>query len=396
MSRLISDILNAPEPHFSRTIQNWERLSNNAGHDLRLVSEVSAGRKFYLKNLGLDEDDTTPRELYYALRHKAADTNKKFEEKLGIKDDDSPEKVIAKVVKFIESQNLASDLWAIKPPVIKQILKKSVPKKLLKTLGLRSVDSVLKRTDPREILALAYFIESPEWTKKINTSLKNLSPNDFQNCDINILIIPQIKTKKLRKTAVKNVGIIKTCYEIGTVIITPPAKRFNTDSLGYALILTHQLHEASVYSSYFRYISVKNDFGHRFVQAIREGLPGKLNQLSIGWKPLHQHLQANPETFSKIEQPYLQTEHIAHPSPYQLMENLIPDGNFWKGGDIVFMTDNKHTASVNLVDVIINSSNGTVFENSKNPYLQSQLWQNLGSRYLQNGQIEALVISDID
>ncbi len=71
MSRFISDILEAREPHFSQRIIELEKIADKPGVDLNLVSEIIQKRKFLLKSLGLDTSDTKTEELYYALSGKA-------------------------------------------------------------------------------------------------------------------------------------------------------------------------------------------------------------------------------------------------------------------------------------------------------------------------------------
>lgn len=395
MSRLISDILEAPEPNFSHTIQSWERKSNRAGHDLRLVSEVSAARKEVLKNLGLDENDTTPEEFYYALRHRAADTNKEFENKLGIMKTDEPAMVAQKVVDFILSLNLPDEAWVLKPTVIKKMLKKMPPRKYLKIFGLRSIDSVLKRSNPAELLASAHRVELLEWTKKFNLQLKNLTPSDFQSQKIHILSSDFEKIKKMKKAELKKFNAVSSDYHTGTILVYPLSRRFELDSLGLALLLLHEMHEVRVFSAYLRHISLKNDFGLRLYRAYNSGVPGMLQDLRIGWKPLQKHLISTPASIGKVEQPYLQPEDLVVVEPFDAVASNIPDGSFWKNGSMVFMRDKNSTASMHLMDVIINASNQYTYEQGDTSYLKLKIWDELGIRYLKSNPIEAAVIEAI-
>lgn len=395
MSRLISDILNAPEPHFSRAVQSWERSSNNAGHDIRLISEVSAARKKVIKNLGLDENDTTPRELYYALRHKAASTNKKFEEKLGIKPENSPDEIIAKIIKYVESLKLPNETWAIKPASVKRILKKTPPKKTLKTLGLRSIDSVLKRSNPYEILAESRRLEGPDWQKKINQQLKNMKISDFQAGKIQIFSTGAETSQKMKKSGMKKGSVVAGSYETGSILIISPARRFEMDSVGLALLIIHEISEVRAYSTYFRHTSVMADFGALFLQAINRGLPGKLRDAKIGWKPLHNHLSKNEDSFSKVEHPYFQHEHVVSVPLPKIYETALPDADFWKGGHVVFMNEKDNIASMHPLDVVINASNQLPFEKSTSFYLRNAIWEELGERYLTSEPIELTVIADL-
>ncbi len=104
-------------------------MSGGASHDLRLISDVSRVRTQSLKALNLDVTDTTPEELYYALRHRAVRTNKELEDKLGISVNDTPQQLMKKIVLFIESLEIPRESWVVKHSVVKQLLKKQTYQK---------------------------------------------------------------------------------------------------------------------------------------------------------------------------------------------------------------------------------------------------------------------------
>ena len=67
MSRLLSDLLEATEPMFSLAIRQLEEVSGASGADIRLSAEIIGQVQLKTKQLGLDPNDTTGKELYYAL-----------------------------------------------------------------------------------------------------------------------------------------------------------------------------------------------------------------------------------------------------------------------------------------------------------------------------------------
>lgn len=395
MSRLISDILQAPEPHFSHTIQSWEQLSNRPGHDARLISDVARIRQDAIKTLRLDEADTTPKELYYALRHHAAGTNKDLEKATGISESDKPYQVIEKVVGFVSTLEIPRQVWSIKHTVIKELLKKQPPKKLLKTLGLRSIDSVLKRSNAYELLAMSYQIESADWKEKLQGRFKRLKPADFQAKDGDIFVLDPAKTEKFSKAGYASVQSVIPNYETGTILIIPPKKRFDIDTLGLVLSLLELLHSLRVYSAYFRHSSLKSDFGQQVYSVLRSGLPGKVQELKIGWKPLQRHFNRFPASFSLVEQPYLQYGDVVIVSPLDALGKTIPGMDFWKDKDFAFLYVDGEPVSMHLMDIILNASNRVPYERSSCNYLRAGLWEELGTRYLQSSPIQSNAIKDI-
>lgn len=394
MSRLISDILRAPEPHFSHTIRQWEQLSNQPGHDARLISDISQRRQDALRALKLDPTDTVPKELFYALRHHAGGSNRELEKFIGIKSADTPKQAIEKIIKFVQKLDVPNEVWVVRHTVIKDLLKKQPPKKLLKALGLRSIDSVLKRTSAYELLAMAACVETPDWREKFRLKFKKLKPSDFRPNETNIYQLAPAKADKLRKSGLVTKSSLVNNYETGSVLVIPPRRRFELDTLGLTLSLLQSLHDLRVYSAYFRHLSLKPDFGAALYNALKQGLPGKVNELQIGWKPLQRHFNRTPEAFGKVEQPYLQYDDIVIVAPLDVLGDTLPDLNFWRDKGFSFLYLDT-PVSMNLMDVIVNSSQRLPYERSTHDYLRHRLWEELAFRYLDSPPIQSKTIQYI-
>lgn len=363
---------------------------------MRLLSELAQRRKKVVNRLGLDETDTTPKELFYALRHRAVDTNRLLEAELSIDELTSPLELCEIILEFIESLNLSRDTWTIKPTIIKQLLKKQPPKKLLKVLGLRSIDSFLKRGNPCEILALAYQIETAEWCNKLHQQYKKLSPSEFQSGKSKVYMLEPSKLEKLYKSGYRRSNIIVPNYETGTVILIAPQERFPLDTLAVTLAVLQTLYDIRVYSAYFRFISVKAAFGDKLHKSMREGLPGNLQDGEIGWKALQKHFNQNSKTFGHFEQPHFQYEDIKVVAPVEILAEALPATALWKDAYVAFLHDNPRPVSLHLPDVVVNASNQLTYENSIYPHLRNDLWDELGTRYLQSEPLMNMVIELLD
>lgn len=73
MARVLQELLAAKEPAFATAIHHLEKATGHAGVDTRLIGDIIARGHNVMRTLGLDPADTTPRELYGALRSRAKD-----------------------------------------------------------------------------------------------------------------------------------------------------------------------------------------------------------------------------------------------------------------------------------------------------------------------------------
>jgi sugar/nucleoside kinase (ribokinase family) len=73
MARVLQDLLAAKDPVFMTAIHHLEKATGHAGVDTRLIGDIIARSHQVMRILGLDPADTTPRELYNALRSHAKD-----------------------------------------------------------------------------------------------------------------------------------------------------------------------------------------------------------------------------------------------------------------------------------------------------------------------------------
>lgn len=67
MAKFLRDLLGAKEPLFSLSIKQLEKTTGGEGVDVRLVADIIRKAHKVIAELGLDSNDTTPKELYQAL-----------------------------------------------------------------------------------------------------------------------------------------------------------------------------------------------------------------------------------------------------------------------------------------------------------------------------------------
>lgn len=394
MSKTLSLSLEAEEPAFSQRLSEWERKSGQPSHDVRLVSDISNKVKQSIKLSDLDEYDTTPKELYYSLLHRVKQDNDVIAGIIGINSQDSPHTSIEKIVKWVSKLELQKELWVIKNSVVKSYLKKRPPKLLMKSLGFRSVDSMLKRCDPSDLIGIASIVEKHDWLEKLHNNYSNLQPKDFHEEKATIHIIEPEKIKKLRDNGLRTTRIITPCYETGVIVLLTPIQRFQNDVLTITVTLLETIADMRRRSAYLRLISTHTDFGKKVSLMSSHGLKhASENYHGLHWNPLHRHLVGNEEFISNLEQPHLShLDLMTHNTP-DVLAQYDPRFDFWKNQDhVIYALDGHQPVSLHLADVSINASNQVDFENSAKLYAQHRLHEKLWGAYLDHETIRQQII----
>ncbi len=394
MARLISDILDVDRVGFSHLIEGWEARSGKHGHDLRLYSDMRARAVAAVKILGLDPTDTISSELYFALQERARIDNEWLESYLKILPKDKPEDVLKKITKWVKKNSASNTVWVCKPAVIKNILKKQPPKTLMKALGLRSIDSILKRNSVTEIITLAFEIESPDWVAKFKQNYKKFKVGDFDVKKVSFEVVEAGRMPKLEKAGFNASKVIMPNYETGNLTLVPPKSRFPLDVLAITATLLESISDMRRHSAYFRTLSVRKDFGQQFCEVANQGIIRASSAISeIGWNSIHRHLVGNEDFMNRIEQPYISYEEFSVSPALRLLSDHDPRFNFWRDLEYSFFHNENHpVVSMNLIDVVTNASNKIAFQHSTKSFGKSRLWEELWARYLTHDHVAEEII----
>lgn len=386
MARLISEILREKEPDFSYKIAHFEKLAGNPAIDLRLISEMTIGSKELIKNLGLDENDTTLKELFFALNKKALDDSSKLATKIGIKPEDTPKDVSKKCVNYVEGLLQGSKIWSLKSSVTKRELKDNPPKKLLKILGLRSVDSALKREPLGEILIFSKAVEQKSWKTTYINNAKKITNFDFGFQPIKIHILSPARQSKLSASGIKPPGLIMKDQETASLIVWVPAKRFPGDVIYIVNSLIDNINKLKLNSLYFKHRSIQPGFYKATVDYRQNGLINLSDHLGVGWPAVSRSVISKNNDLEEfdfdVENEY---ENLSLPS-------LLND-DVW-GNHFLLKTDENLIISCNLSDVIINAINNLEPEESVIHHGQSALKNELFSRYLEHDGVVGFIVNE--
>lgn len=163
-----------------RSIQKLESLNDYNSEDVRLLAESEQAVRSRILDLGLDPDDTTGEELYHALLVKFELDSALIDKALGITGGSSFTKRLNRAVALLTNVTANDEMWVLKHSVAKRLLREHPPKKLMKQLGYRSVDSMLKRESLANIFISFPLIESSSWQKAFHKETAKLDSADYE------------------------------------------------------------------------------------------------------------------------------------------------------------------------------------------------------------------------
>lgn len=401
MSRLISELLGAVEPMFSLSLRDMEAECGKPNVDVRLTAEIKQRVRRAVEALGLDPEDTSPKELYHALIGRVERDELALIRSLGGSDPSDVASVLPLLKRAVDSSKLPKKCWALKHSVAKKMLVKMPPKNVMKQLGYRSVESMIKRENPAEILAGLRFAESPTWLKKFNQNYKTLHPSDFETRDVEIVIMDFGRWGKSAEDFVRrlrhNIAFLK---EAGIIMVLPlPVKNLKGLTITSLPLLMAYINEIRLFSAYFKTQQVKPNFGDILVQALNADIPATmtLSGHKLHWRVIQRYfgkLQdvSQPEIF----EPHLQPEDLHWQTAEQSLLELEPSLKFWHELDYAGVVDKGSPVSCNLTDVAISFVNNLPYEQRYTKHLQESLWNELFMRYMGQNNMERQVMSQLE
>jgi hypothetical protein len=403
MTRFLSEALNAREPYFGHGLRHLESANGNPSTDIRFTSEVINQTRLKLAELGLDPRDTTPEELFHALIERIKMDDKVLTRSLRTIAANKVSAEADPVAGMVEAVNQLADskrCFALKTSRMKLIIKANPPKKAMKQLGYRSLDSMLKTEPVALIITAAWLIESHAWQRRLLDQYKKFKASDFEERNIVLLHPSSTKWQKLAtKIVEQNKHNILSVKELGAIILLPLPIEIPTGVLTASLALTlHELNEIRASSSFLKLNQVRPDFGEILAKLVsREPeLKSQLLDQPVPWNLIQRYYARMTDHFKEgVFEPYLRLEDMVWHPIEQSLEQIEPKLRFWKGSSHLGVVHNAKAVSLNILDAALNSCNTRNFDNRINSYFEHSLWQELLLRYLKHDPVEQTVLTEL-
>lgn len=402
MTKVLSDLLGADEPLFSIALQQLERASGQQSVDVRLTAEIIGKVHQKARELGLDPKDTRPEELYLALIELVKRHDSFLARRIGVVDPEDVQDVLPKIVSYISDLDVPKSAWVLKPSTAKRLLKATPPKKVMKQLGYRSVDSMLKREPIGKLYAALRFAETPAWLTAFTRKYRQLQPHDFETRNIEFHFFDSKQWGSLSDSFTKkNRHNITHMKEMGVIAILPlPLKRLPGVTIAVLPLVLHYINEIRLYSTYFKLQQVRPNFAHEIIDTILED-PDKHASMAghrVHWRIIHRYFGSNTDasTHPEIFQPHVQPEDLLWRKTEATLYRIEPALHFWHDMDFVALQSDKGPISLNLMDVAVNFINKLPYGSHAVYHFRDSLWNEIFVRYMGQKSLEQQILRQLD
>lgn len=393
MTRLLSELLGAKEPEFRLGLRQLEHAGGAPSADIRLSADLQQAVQSALRELGLDPLDTTGPELYSALMARAKQDDGVIREMLGAASDDTD--LTLKIQRLMTKIDVPKKTFALKSSVAKRLLKKNSPKKAMKQLGYRSIDSMLKHESVAQIYAAAVITETSSWHRQLLQSYKGLGATDFESRDIAVVAPLNKRWESLAHSYVsdvkQNIMIFK---EIGTVLLLPlPSQTVEGAALAITLLSLHAMNEIRQSSAYLKLHQVRPDFGSLLMNTARSEPYTQASLLGerLPWRLIHRYFASKKDFNAALFEPHVHPEDLQWKPAENILASLHERLEFWSHGAHLALLDCGTPVSLNFTDVVLNFCNKLPYEHRIVHYFRDQLWHELMLRYLNQENLEQVL-----
>jgi hypothetical protein len=350
--------------------------------------------------LGLDPKDTTGKELYRALLNLAAKHDKFLMKALGCKDSANTADLVSRVVSTSLKMSLHKKTWSIKHKVLKKMIKDNPPKKVMRALGYRSVDSLIKREKINELYSVCRVFESARWINKNNLYLKKLSPADFDDNQVAVVSLDVGRWGKLTDQYLQNGGrTVHSVVEASTVLLVIPKKQ-GTRGVALCLlpIILEALNQIKASGSFIKLNRFKSDYGLVVSQSIIfSDQTLDVKSYKFHWSSIQKYLSSNQSSkVFEVLYPHLQIEDISWKKAEESLYKLEPALSFWKDTDYVGKKFDVGVVSFNMIDVALNYMRMNDYGQNASGYMKKSLRDELLLRYISAKHIEESIVEQFE
>lgn len=394
MSKVISELLGVERRSLDKIILRLEHITMQPGIDAKLTAEVITKSRNKVKELGLEPSDTTTKELYFALLAKAAKDGENLRSKMGITAKTKPVDAAARIAKNCEKITKNETVVCMNQTAVRKILKAVPPKKTMRALSFRSVESVLKREDPLVLYALAKRMEEKTWHKQTLARIKRLQPRDVHEVPPKVLSLPDTWLNKL--DAKDFDSVVEPVAETGSVLILPsmPLKVKGSVLLTTTLVLQAS-QRLAIESLPYRTKALSTGL-EKLMPEIAMGLLDELDPvhgLSPSWHAVYQLLATqSKERLPDFEFVLGDLEWV---STETKLASLHEDLDFWVDSHYLGYGRTGLPISFHVVDVAASLVLQRDFDHHIVSHMRASLWNEIQIRYLKHEKIEQAIINQL-
>ncbi len=401
MCRIIAELLQAKQPEFKLALQQLEQSSGRPGVDLQLLGNILESSFRKIQELGLDPNDTTGPELYHALKGLMKKHDQHLARKIGAKSTDKPSTLIPLIKQAVEKVDIPKTCWVLKKSVARQMLRDNPPPQIMKLMGYRSIEQLLKKEELFEVYGALRFAEGPEWLNHFDEQYKNLKPSDFETRHIEIVVMPAERWADICEPFIhKKKHNITHLKELGVILMLPIKKEHMPGIVLFATsLLFHYINEIRLYSSFFKLQQVKKNFAEIFIETLIAD-PAKHAVMSgnhIHWRVIQRYFgKLKNEYHPEIFEPHVQPEDLHWRKAEEALYAIDPELEYWKNMDYVGRMYEDGPVTFNMMDIAASYANGTPYEERELYHFRESLWNEIFIRYMGQKTLESQILKQLD
>ena len=395
----IGHFLQAKEPLFDHALYQLEVLTHQKGVDARLAAEIAERAANRSRRLGLDPDVSGP-DLYKALLAKVALHDDHLARVIGGTDPSDATQMIPLIIKAAEAAPLPKDGWFLREDKARDMLRHLPPMAIMDRLGYHLVSRLLEQEDIYELFLALRFVEDPAWLNDFNRLFLDLAPGDFETRRIRIVRLDASKWGDSAGSFIaKKLHNLTHSKEMGAIAIMPMREtRVTGITLKIMPLLFHYYNELRLYSSFFKLMSSKQNFG----AIVSDTLIADPSHVSltennhIHWRVIQRYFGKLSEKHPAIFEPHVSPEDLHWRRAEEVLFDIDPELDFWRGLDYVGVLKGHETVAFNLMDMALSYSDGIAYDDRYLFHFREALWNEVFARYLGEKVLEDQLLDKLN
>lgn len=398
----IGRFLQAKEPLFDHALHQLELRTHQKGVDVKLAAEIAETAADRTKQLGLGPNATGP-ELYDALIKRVAEHDDHLARAIGGTDPSDLTEMIPLIVKAAEAAPLPKDGWFLREDKAKEMLRRMPPMAIMDRLGHHLVSQLLEKEDIYELFLALRFAEPPEFLNDFDKLYLDLTPEDFESRRIKVVPFAVEKWGDIAEHFIqKKRHNITHSKEMGAIAIMPMREtRMTGISLKVMPLLFHYFNEIRLYSSFFKLMQSKKNFGAIISDTLIAD-PAHIkvtDNAQIHWRVIQRYFgKLTTEVHPEIFEPHVQPEDLHWRRAESVLYEIDPELKFWENLDFVAVDKGvaHDTVTFNLMDLSLGYSNGIGYEGRYLYHFRESLWNEVFARYFGEKVLEEQLLEKLD
>jgi hypothetical protein len=395
----LAKFLQAKEPLFDHALKQLEERTGKTGIDAALTAEIAQKAAERTKLLGLGPD-CTGRELYAALDAQIKAHDDHLAQAIGGHQADNVREMIPLIVKAALAAPMPKSAYVLRHEVAADMLAAMPPETVMERLGYDSVHQLLAHEDIYELYLALRFVQDSEWLNKFDAQYHKLTPEDFTQRDIRVVVFDSQKWGNIAEHFVqKKRHNITHSKEMGAVAVVPITQLFMRGiTLKDLPLMLHYFNEIRLYSAFFKLMRTKRNFGEIVASTLIADTPNItiLKGQYVHWRVIQRYFAKLKEPHPEIFEPHVQPEDLHWRRAEEVLYEIDPEMAFWRDLDYVAAMKGEDPVTFNLMDVSFSYSNETEYAERSLYHFRESLWNEVFARYMGEQTLKEEILVRLD